>query len=136
MKDDRGRTHHVDVLVETALLDALGQCATEAELEFVHGDVVEDRVWAREVDVLEDARVERALHALKPSGYPPQSSEWRAEGCPRRGLLGDDADTQQSFFKRARRFDSDGFRMGREKFQAKAAKLPAMVLGGSNREAE
>ena len=35
--------------------DALRQAGTEAQLEVVHRDVVEHRVRARQVDVLEDA---------------------------------------------------------------------------------
>ena len=37
--------------------DALREAGAEAQLEVVHADVVEHAVRARQVDVLEDARV-------------------------------------------------------------------------------
>lgn len=45
-------------------LDALGKAGTQAHLEVVDRDVVEHRVWARQVDVLEDAGVDLPRHAL------------------------------------------------------------------------
>eukprot|EP00951_Prasinocladus_malaysianus_P035556 scaffold367315_cov37-Prasinocladus_malaysianus.AAC.2 len=49
---------------DECLHDALGEGRAEAKLEIVDGDVVEDGVGAGQVDVLEDARVRLALHAL------------------------------------------------------------------------
>ena len=45
-------------------LDALGKAGTQAHLKVVDGDVVEHRVWTRQVDVLEDAGVNLPRHAL------------------------------------------------------------------------
>lgn len=45
-------------------LDALGKAGAEAHLEVVDGDVVEHRVWARQVDVLKDAGVDPSRDAL------------------------------------------------------------------------
>ena len=45
-------------------LDALSKAGAKAHLEVVDGDVIEHRVWARQVDVLKDAGVDLSRHAL------------------------------------------------------------------------
>lgn len=44
--------------------DAIGEAGAEAELEAVDRDVVEHRVWPRQIDVLKDARARLALSTL------------------------------------------------------------------------
>ena len=51
----RNRDHDVDVVVRPLAQDLLGQLVAHAHAGLVHGDVVDDRVGPREIDVLEDA---------------------------------------------------------------------------------
>jgi hypothetical protein len=55
------RDHHVDVQVAVLAPDLLGQALAHAQARLVDGDAVDHRVGARQVHVLEDARIERCV---------------------------------------------------------------------------
>ncbi|MNG92921.1 hypothetical protein D3C79_518680 [compost metagenome] len=54
----RDRDDHVDVMLGTLALDLLGQLLAHAQARLVHRDAIDDRVGTRQVDVLENARLQ------------------------------------------------------------------------------